>query len=99
MLKRPYALALTGEQSTHGQYTEEGSGYEGGEHHQGAGGHHVLEGCAGGDGNAPLVVRPFGGALVKETRVLRETQCRNDDKGRGVRQKGKIGLPYDFAAT
>lgn len=71
---------LTGEQTSHRHDTEEGAGDERGEHHKGAGGHHVLEGRARGDGDAPLVVGAFGRALVQQARVLRQRQRNNRER-------------------
>ena len=71
------SLVLTGEQTSHRHDTEERSGDERGEHYKGAGGYHVLESGARGDGDASLVVRAFGGALVQQTRVLRQRKYHN----------------------
>lgn len=73
-------MVRTGEQTSHRHDTEEGAGDERGEHHKGAGGHHVLEGRARGDGDAPLVVGAFGRALVQQARVLRQRQSSNRER-------------------
>ena len=64
---------LTGEETAHRHDADESSRHERGQHDQRSGGHHVLEGRAGGDGDALLVVRALRRALVQEARVLRAT--------------------------
>lgn len=73
---------LTGKQTSHRHDTEERAGDERGEHDEGAGGHHVLEGRARGDGDAPLVVGAFGCALVQQARVLHQRPSNNTEGNR-----------------